>query len=82
MVEKFLSSVGASFAKAVTAGAACANAVVCHFAKMAVDAHTRYYLMAVAVALLLVMIASFVVVGKNFMQMFHGEAQNGVNIAA
>lgn len=82
MMEKFLSSVGASAAKAVTAATACTNAVVCYFAKMAMDHNTRYYLMVISIALLLVMIASFIIVGKNFVAMMRDEAQNGVQFAA
>lgn len=82
MVEKVLSSVGASVAKATTAVAACANAIVCQFAKNAIDITTRYYLMVISVALLLVMVASFVIVGRHFVMMLRGEAQNGVHVAA
>ena len=82
MVEKVLSSVGASVAKATTAVTACANAIVCQFAKNAIDITTRYYLMVISVALLLVMVASFVIVGRHFVMMLRGEAQNGVHVAA
>ena len=82
MLEKFMSSVGVGVAKVVTAFSACANAVVCYFAKMAIDSNTRVFLMAIAASLLLVMLASFVVVSKNIIAMFRDEAQNGVHIAA
>ena len=82
MFEKFLSSVGVGVAKVVTAFTACANAVVCHFAKNAIDGNTRTYMMMIAAALLLVMILSFAVVGKSIIAMYRNEAQNGVNVAA
>lgn len=83
MVEKFLSSVvGASIAKAVTVGTACANGVVCYLAKMSLDAHTRQYFMAISAALLLVMLTSFAIVGKRFFAMMRDDAQNGVHFAA
>lgn len=82
MLEKVMSSVGASVAKAITAASACANAVVCQFAKNAIDLSTRYYLMAISVALLLVMMASFIIVGRHFVEMLRNEAQNGVHVAA
>lgn len=82
MIEKILSHVATELAKAVTAVSACANAVVCYFAKAALDTNTRYYFMTISVALILVMLASFAVVGKNFFAAMKNEEQNGVHIAA
>ena len=82
MLEKFMSSVGVGAAKIITAFSACANAVVCQFAKNAIDANTKTVMMILSASLLLVMLAAFAVVGKNFIAMFKDEAQNGVHIAA
>lgn len=82
MWEKFLSSVGVGVAKGVAATCACANAVVCEFARNAIDSNTRTYLMGIAVALILVMLVSFVVASKNLIAMLLGDAQNGVKHTA